>query len=145
MAGDFSAMKISGTEASGGVGAMQGTGFEFSYVVRLIANEVFTPGDIGVLGLRYFDGSRTDVVAMTLDGRYPIFAGLRANPRLWAEYRRNRNLADTIFVRPSLRFDYRIWQLVFQPEAGLDWRLPMNSKLGDQLGYSLMFGIRWDF
>jgi tetratricopeptide (TPR) repeat protein len=144
-AGDFSAMNISGTKASGGVEVTQGTGFEFSYVVRLIANEVFTPGDIGVLGLRYFDGSRTDVIAMTLDGRYPIFAGLRANPRLWAEYRRNRNLADTVFVRPSLRFDYRIWQLVLQPEAVLDWRVPMNSKLDDQLGYSLMFGIRWDF
>ncbi len=145
LAGDFSAMEISGTKASAGVEAMQGTGFEFSYVARLIANEVFVPGDIGVLGLRYFDGSRADIVAMTLDGRYPLFAGLRANPRLWAEYRRNRDLADTVVVRPSLRFDYRIWRLVFQPEAGLDWRLPMSSKLDDQLGYSLMLGIRLDY
>lgn len=145
LAGDFSAMDISGTEASGGVEATQGTGFEFSYVVRLIANEVLASGDVCVLGLRYFDGSLADRVAMTLDGRYPIFADLRANPRLWAEYRHNRGLSDTVVVRPSLRFDYRLWQLVFQPEAGLDWRLPMRSKLDDQLGYSLMLGIRWDF
>jgi tetratricopeptide (TPR) repeat protein len=145
LAGDFGAMQISGTEASGGVEAIQGTGFEFSYVVRLIANEVFAPGDVGVLGLRYFDGSRADVVAMTFDSRHPIFAGLRANPRLWAEYRSNRDLVDSVVVRPSLRFDYRFWELVFQPEAGLDWRLPLSSELDEQLRYWLMFGVRWDF
>ena len=51
---------------------IDGNGFEFNYATQLIASDLLKPGGIGILGFRYFDGAKTDLVTATLDGRYPI-------------------------------------------------------------------------
>jgi hypothetical protein len=144
---DFSASDISGTAASAGVPATTGTGFEFSYFGQLISNGLLRPGDIGVVGLRYFDGKNSDVAMLTLDGRYPATVDLRVNPRLRAFYRTNRRAADSATLIPSLRFDYRFWRLSFDAEFGLDWRIPVGGGVGvsREFGYFLSSGVRYDF
>ena len=68
---DVGASHLSDTPASGGLDAIEGTGFEFNYSAQFIANHVLMSGDVGVVGLRFFDGSNTDIVSGTLSGRYP--------------------------------------------------------------------------
>jgi hypothetical protein len=142
---DFSANDLSGTETSGGVEGMAGTGFEFTYSTRIIANDVLTPGDVGVVGVRYFDGSRADVIGAALSGRYPVTSALRLTPRIRTDYRKERIGSDTLVLGSALRFDYRIWKLTFDSELGVNWNLPFESVAEDQLDYFVTFGIRQDF
>jgi hypothetical protein len=146
LAVDFGLMKYSGTEDSEGVSGIDGTGFEFSYAAQLIWSDFLKPAGIGILGLRFFDGSQNDLLTATLDGRYPITRGLRANPRLRADYRLGNGSGDDFLLLPSLRFDYRLWKLDFDAEIAGEWRLPAGSAAGSRRwGYSMTFGARYDY
>jgi hypothetical protein len=140
---DLGASDLSGTEGSGGIEAFDGTGWDFSYSGRVIASDITTTGDVGVLGFRYFDGSNLDIASLMLTGRYPATLNLRLTPRLQTDYR-FQAAGDYVLLRPSFRFDYRVWKVVFDAEAGLDWRLPVDSGLDEELDYFLTFGVRYD-
>ena len=142
---DFTATDYSGTVASGGVDGFDGNGFEFSYSTQLIQNDFLKDRGVGILGLRYVDGARNDLVTATLDARYPITKRLRANPRLRTDYRMPEDTGDTLSVLPSLRLDYRIWKLVFDSELALQWRPIRPSGNSDHWGYSMTFGMRYDY
>jgi hypothetical protein len=142
---DFSATNYSGTDDSEGVSGIDGTGFEFSYAAQLIWDDFLKPAGIGILGLRFFDGSRNDLLTATLDGRYPITRDLRVNPRLRADYRMDGGVGDDLLLLPSLRFDYRIWKLNFDAEIAGEWRMPVSSAGGKRWGYLMSFGVRHDY
>ena len=146
LAVDFSALDYSGTEASAGVDAIDGTGFEFSYSTQLIWSDFLKPRGIGIAGLRFFDGSQTDIFTATLDGRYPLTRDLRVNPRLRADYRIEKSASDVFSLIPSLRLDYHVWKLNFDSELGVQWRLPTGPVLDDERwGYSISVGVRYDY
>jgi len=146
IAGDFSATDFSGTRASGGIEETGGTGFEFSYFSQLIWNGVLKPGEIGILGIRFFDGSVYDSVTAILDARYPITRALRVNPGVRADYRMHGELGDVFTLMPIFRVDYRFWKLNFDADFGIEWRLPMDDANSDERwGYSMMFGVRYDY
>jgi hypothetical protein len=143
---DFSAAKLTGTEASGGIPAIEGTGFEFSYLAQLIANDLLRDRDVGVLGLRFFDGSRFDIGVASLDYRFPIVPDLRVNPRLAAELRHDRAAPDSFALRPRLRIDWRLRWVTLDAEAGVKWEVPLASGgMDDDWGYYATGGIRYDF
>jgi hypothetical protein len=142
---DLGASDLSGTGDSGGVEAFDGTGWDLSYAGRFIASDITTTGDVGVLGFRYFDGSNLDIASLMLTARYPATVNLRLTPRLQTDYRfQQEDVADSVLLRPSFRFDYRVWKVVFDAEAGLDWRLPVDSGLDEEVDYFLTFGVRYD-
>jgi hypothetical protein len=146
LSADFSATDHSGTESSGGVVGVDGTGFEYAYGTQLIWNDFITAAGVGVFGLRFFDGSENDLFTATLDGRLPITRRLRVNPRLRADYRMDPDSADLFSLLPSLRLDYRIWKLSFDADFAAEWRLPTHSSAADERwSYSMMFGIRYDY
>jgi hypothetical protein len=142
---DFTASDFSGTEASGGVLGFPGTGWEFTYLTQLIATEVVVPGDIGVVSLRYFDGSGGDVVTFGLQARAPITPALRLNPRFYTIYQNSKNTQDLVALRPSLRLDYRLWKLTFDAEGGYTWGKTLSGGTDQPSGYFLTGGIRYDF
>lgn len=145
LAGDFVASHLSGTETSGGIEGFDGTGFEFGYSARLIANDVIAPGDLGVVTLRYFDGSHVDSIAAGFDARYPLTPDVRLNPRLWADYRFADVAGDLFRMVPSLRLDWRVMGFEIEPEAGFEWFEPIGGPNERQLGYVVSLGIRYDF
>jgi hypothetical protein len=146
LSADFTASEYSGTRASENVDAISGTGFEFSYSSQLIWNDFLRQSGIGILGVRFFDGSENDFLSATLDGRYPITRDLRLNPRLLVNYRMSRSAGDVFSLIPSLRLDYRIWKMSFDAEVGGEWLLPMsNSGTERRLGYSISVGLRYDY
>ena len=82
---DISASRLSETPASGGVDAMPGTGWEFSYYPQLVVSGLFANGDVGTVGVRYFDGSLSDPWSLIVNERYPLTPRLRILPRLRVE------------------------------------------------------------
>ncbi|HEY8154308.1 MAG TPA: hypothetical protein VII72_09295 [Myxococcota bacterium] len=145
LAVDFTASDFSGTETSGGIEGFPGTGWEFSYLAQLIANDLAVPGDIGVASLRYFDGSNGDVVTFALQARVPITSALRVNPRFYTIYQKSSTTQDVVALRPSLRFDYRLWKLSFDAEGGYEWGRTLSGGLDRPSGYFLTGGVRYDF
>ena len=140
---DVGASHLSDTPASGGLEAIEGTGFEFNYSAQFIANHVLMPGDVGVVGLRYFDGSNTDIVSGTLSGRYPLTRNLRFTPRFRADYRmQEQGGPDTVVLQPLLRFDLTVWVLRLDAEVGVEWEI---GGAEDGLAYFTTCGARYDF
>jgi hypothetical protein len=145
LAFDFTASDYSGTDPSPDFPAFEGTGFEFTYLAQLIATDVVTAGDVGVASLRYFDGSSGDVTTFGLQGRAPITPDLRVNPRLFTIYQKSRNAGEQVALRPSLRFDYRLWKLAFDLEGGVEWARGLGGSADPPWGYFATCGVRYDF
>jgi hypothetical protein len=103
------------------------------------------PGDIGVASLRYFDGSSNDVVSFGLQARVPITSALRVNPRFYTIYQSSSTAGDLVALRPSLRFDYRLWKLTFDAEGGYEWGKTLTGETDQPSGFFLLGGIRYDF
>jgi hypothetical protein len=148
ISGDVTVSNLSGTDASGGVEAIPGTGNEYFYNLQLIGSNLVKTGDISILGLRYADTSTSRISTLTLDTRYPIQNVWRINPRLRLDYRDNSNNNSTQWIgAPSLRVDYR-WRrrYRFEIEGGGEWsteNLPNDSQ--DSSSYFFSLGYRVDF
>jgi tetratricopeptide (TPR) repeat protein len=142
---EVAAAHLSDTPSSGGVEGIEGTGFDFSYFAQIVTNGMLVPGDIGLVGLRYFDGDETDLASLTLEGRYPLTRALRFNPSAVASYRFERGDADGVSLIPSIRFDWRLWRFVLDAEGGLEWRVPLGDQGDRELGYFTTVGVRCDF
>jgi hypothetical protein len=144
LAFDAGASHLSDMPASGGLEAFAGTGFEFNYSGQFIANDLLVPGDVAVVGLRFADGNTADTISGTLSARYPMTQRMRVSPRVRTDYRFEREREDLLIVSPALRFDFDLWILRFDTEAGLNWDMPQGSG-ESELDYFFTFGIRHDF
>jgi len=167
---DVSVSNLSSTPASGGVEATDSTGWEFSYFPQLIASGLLTTGDVGTLGIRYFDGSVSDTWSLIVNERYPITPKLRILPRVRLDWRNRRgrdeflpNPDDTaedpvaaaqasrarngsLTVRPYLGVEWRVWKLTLFGDAGLEWTSgSFDAGGGDELSYAFSGGLRYDF
>ena len=148
ISGDVTVSRLSGTDASGGVEAIPGTGNEYFYNIQFIGSNLIKTGDISVLGLRYSDTSTAEISTLTLDTRYPIQTVWRVNPRFRVDYRDNSTSNSTQWIAsPSLRIDYR-WRkrYRFEIEGGGEWStedLPNDSE--DASSYFFSLGYRVDF
>jgi hypothetical protein len=98
-------------------------------------------GDVGVVGLRFFDGSNADIVSGTLSGRYPLTRNLRLTPRFRTDYRMQDG-PDTVVLHPSVRVDLRVGVLRFDAEVGAEWEI---GGIEDGLTYFTTCGVRYDF
>jgi len=145
VAGDIFVSKLSGTETSGGVEGFRGTGIEVAYTARLVANDVLSDGDVNVLALRFYDGSNSDIIGVSLDARYPLTRKIRLNPRLRTDYRMNDFGADMFRFVPSLRCDWRVFHFQLESEIGFEWFEPLGGIDDRRLGYFVMLGARYDF
>jgi hypothetical protein len=148
ISGDVTVSNLSGTDASGGVEAIPGTGNEYFYNLQFIGSNLIKTGDISVMGLRYASTSTANISTLTLDTRYPVQTVWRINPRFRLDYRDNSNNESTQWIAsPSLRIDYR-WRkrYRFEIEGGGEWStedLPNDSQ--DSSSYFFSLGYRADF
>jgi len=148
ISGDVMVAKLSGTTASGGVEATEGTDYEYYYSVQWLGSSLIKEGDLAIIGLRYADTINYNSYAFTLNTRYPVTHAMRLNPRLVIEYRANKNnIGEQLTTKPSLLIDYRLKKRIrLELEAGAEWS---TDKLSDQTershGYFVIVGYRWDF
>ncbi len=145
---DITALNLSGTDASGGVEAMEGTGNDYNYNLQLIGSNIFSQGDITIVGLRYADGDDRDVYSLNFNTRFLVSRNLRVNPRFRMDSRKNRvNNTGQMIYRPSIRLDYRVKnRLSLEAEIGGEYS---NREITDDSGidssYYISVGYRADF
>ncbi len=153
---DFRMTNFSATQTSGGVMGMASSGDEFFYSTDLTGNSLLTNGDIYVVGFRYNDLDRANILTFTFNGRYPITRELIVNPRFRFDLRNNVDGTTRWVYRPSVRAIYRVFRsLQFEVEIGGDWekqertmqeRAFSDSGEFDRIkGYYLIGGYRLDF
>jgi tetratricopeptide (TPR) repeat protein len=149
VAADVSWFKLDGTEASGGIEAIEGSGDEYFYSIQLLGNSFIKNGDLATLGFRYGDTATADIYTINLDTRYPITEVWRVNPRLRVDfYQGHEGRPDQVKIKPSLHTDYR-WnkKLQFEIEGGLDWSSTStpDQEDDDSFGYYIYVGYRFLF
>jgi tetratricopeptide (TPR) repeat protein len=148
---EVTASKLSGTPASpasGGVDATPETGTDLFYSTQLIGTNLFTEGDVTILGLRYFDTDSNDSYSLIANTRFSVTRDFRINPRVQLEYRKNKTSdGDRFKIRPLLRLSYR-WKkwLRLEFEGGMEWN--KETTLGEvdrSRGYFISTGFRANF
>lgn len=148
VSGDVTLSNFSGTDASAGVEATEGTGNELFYNLQLIGSNLLKTGDIAIFGLRYIDARTTDTTSLSLNTRYPVSNALRVNPRLRVDLRKNRNdSTEQVILRPSLRLTYRVKRRFrLEGELGGEWSdRKLVASTEESNSYFLNVGYRVDF
>lgn len=144
LSGNWTASRLSGTSASGGVLGTESTGFEYTYYAQIAGRALLMDRGMSTLGIRVFDGSTNDTYMLQLNGRYPILPNMRINPIIRVEYVD----ADDDSVRwvPRLRLDYTWRSLVFDLDLAFEMIQGVGSSVRpDEYGYSMLVGLRYDF
>jgi len=148
VSGDVTATRLSGTPASGGVVALEGTGTDYFYNLQLIGSNLIKTGDITILGVRYSDTENSGITSLFLNTRYPFNSDLRINPRFRIDYRDNRNDGtDQIIYRPSMLLAYQLRRrLRLEAEFGGEYsdREVVDGSQKDA-SYYINIGYRSDF
>ena len=145
---DATVTNFSGTPASGGVAAVDGTGNEYFYAAQVIGNGVYTNDDLLIAGLRFADLDKSNYYVADLSYRFPLMDDLKVNPRLMLGYRTG-DTTDLVeySVLPSVVFDYYMtkdWS--FELEVGARWTDAFENGV-EETSTDLFFtvGYRYDF
>jgi tetratricopeptide (TPR) repeat protein len=148
ISGDVTMTNLSGTPASGGVLAIDGTGNDYFYSVQLIGSSLIKEGDLAILGLRYSDTSTAQTTTFTINTRYPVNNNWHLNPRLRVDWRTfTQDNSKQWTVEPSIRINYRFRRhYQFELEGGTDWSAQdLTSGTENSSGYYVSLGYRADF
>jgi len=146
IAGDFTVSDLSGTPASADVLEFEGTGHQYTYLLQLIGSNLLRSGDVMRLAVGYQDFGGADRTAVRLSTRVPLGRRLRLTPRLDFEWRNPEIGEHHQLVRPSLRLDWRIGPITIDAEASYEWLHGERVVgAGDERGYTVVFGARYDF
>lgn len=145
---DATASNMSGTVASGGVGAMLPTGQEYYLSSQLIASSLFSEGDLYIAGLRLADRAVSDLYVLDLSMRYPLTQDFRVNPRLRLGYEvgKGTDLRE-ITILPSVLFNY-FWNkdLSLELEIGSKWTQREQASVREnETEFFFTAGFRYDF
>jgi hypothetical protein len=145
---DLTMTNFSGTPASGGVPAMEGTGDEYYVQTQIIANNILMPDDLFVAGFRYADLDKSNLYVVDLSARWGLMENLKINPRLLLSYQSGKVTdLEEFTIMPSVLLDYyftRDWSL--ELEAGARWRDSTENSV-EETSTELFFtiGYRYDF
>ncbi|MGE4608177.1 MAG: SPOR domain-containing protein [Myxococcota bacterium] len=144
LSADFSVSHLTSTDASGDVLGTDSYGPEYGIFAQLLANDWLMIGDIALAGVRIHIGDPTNLVALTLEGRYPLLPGFRLSPRLNLDYRDTGN-SQSVSIEPTLLAEYRFGDFTFYGRFQYLWRPSIaGAGIGFENGYALSAGLRYD-
>jgi hypothetical protein len=127
LSGDVTITELTGTPASGGVLATEGTGYDYFLSTQLVGSGLIKTGDTAIIGLRFSDTSSAKRLTFDVNTRYPVTRKWRVNPRVRVDYSwQVNNSANILKVRPSLRSDYYLKR-----------KLKIEFDGGVELGYQI--------
>jgi hypothetical protein len=145
LSGDFSVAYFGSTSDSGGVLGSEAYGPDFTVYGQLLANDLLVEGDISLIGLRIQRGEPTNLLALVIEGRYRALDSLRVIPRFDLDHRENRG-NETLALTPGLRVDYRFRSFTLEAGCQVFWEPNLSGQSpGDERGYTLFAGIRYNF
>jgi hypothetical protein len=134
LTGEVTLSELEGTETSGGVEGMSGTGIDAAYLIQTIFSNAFVENDVVITGFRYADIQSSDIYSFDVNCRFPYKKKLRLIPRLRFDYRDSKSgTNDRITLRSSLRFDYKIQEWMrLDVESGVQWMDYKNSSISQR-------------
>jgi hypothetical protein len=145
---DATLSNLGSTKGSALLPSSPGTGNEYFYSAQVIGNNVITPEDLFVAGIRFADLQTSKYYVMDFSARYPLMDSLKINPRLMLGYRTG-DTSDLVeySVLPSVLFDYYLtkdWNL--ELEVGARWTDTTQNGV-EETTTDLFFtiGYRYDF
>jgi hypothetical protein len=145
---DATTTYVSGTLPSGGVDGSKPLGREYYLSGQLIANDIFSPGDLYTGALRFARLADSYVYFIDLAARFPLSEQFRVSPRLRLGYREGRKAPlQEKTILPSLLFDYFITKdMAIEAEIATKW---IDSAAGSIHGQTrdtfFTLGLRSDF
>ncbi|MFQ5469520.1 MAG: tol-pal system YbgF family protein [Gammaproteobacteria bacterium] len=148
LGGDLTISNYSGTPASGGVDATEGSGTEYYVSGQIIGTSLIKEGDLAIAGLRYSDTSNNHTTSFTLNTRYPIDRIWRINPRLRIDYKDFKDTGGSEWTTaPSIRVNYRyLRRYHFEFELGTTFTTQKTaSTTSSEDGVFISAGYRADF
>ncbi|MBA3067788.1 MAG: hypothetical protein FP825_04800 [Hyphomonas sp.] len=145
---DVVASNVSGTKASGGVDAQPATGTEFYYSAQVVGSDLFKPGAIAILGVRYSELDASTQMSYQFNGRYPVTRSVRISPKIRID---DRQSADGTSSRTSGRGSVAA---TWTPIRMAQFELEIGGVFSDsqtafgtneERGYFFSLGLRKDF
>ena len=123
LTGEVTLSEFGGTNTSGGVEGVPGTGTDVSYLIQSIFTNAFIENDAVITGFRYSDTHMSDTYSFNVNCRFPYKRKIRFIPKFRFDYRDGKNGGnDRVTLRSALRFDYQIRKWMrFDVEGGLQW------------------------
>jgi len=143
--GSWTATRLSGTDSSAGVIGSGISGYEYTYYAQINGKALLMDRGITTVSVRVFDGDRLDSYRLQLNGRYPVQPGLRLNPILQLEYQDADQSSDLVRFVPRLRLDYTWGPLIFDLDVAGEVLESTSGARPDEIGYSLLVGVRYSF
>ncbi len=142
---DLTMTEIDGTIASGGVGAIPGTGAQTYLTTSFVGTGLLADNDVNMLNVRYGRGDNFTTTYLTWDARFAIGRRLRLNPRLRFAVRDgllDGTTRETVTLALRLLYNTRE-HYRFEFEIGADSATRTASAGStDTTGYYLNFGYR---
>jgi len=115
--GDATVSSLSGTPASGGVGATDSTGNQYYYNVNLVANNFLSSNDITIMGFRYYTDITSRTTSVNFSSRFNVSKDWRLNPRMTIQLRKNGD---------GLKRTTYLPRIVIQARTARTWRFEME-------------------
>lgn len=117
LTGDVNISDLTGTPASGGVAATDGTGKQYYYNLSLIGMNMLSKNDVTILGMRYNTDVSSHTIMANFSTRLNINRKWRVNPRMSIALRDNDDGSRRITYTPRVVTDYR---------GGRTWRYELE-------------------
>lgn len=144
--GTWTASRLSGTHTSGGVIGSESPGFQYAYYAQVSGRSLLMDRGVTTGAIRIFDGDRFDGYMLQLNGRYPVWQKLRLNPIFRLEFQDRSERSDLVRVVPRIRLDYTWGPVVLDLDFAFDVTRDIEENdQPNEYGYSLVFGLRYDF
>ena len=145
---DVSVTEIDGTQASGGVLAIPGTGQQTYFSTSVVGSGLFSEGDVSIWTVRHGEGDNFSTDLLSWDVRFPIGRRVRLNPRLqlavWQDPINGRRRET---VSPAFRFLFNTknrYRLEFEYGTNLFTRTDLTGE-SDSSDKFIYLGYRADF
>ncbi|HEX9139623.1 MAG TPA: SPOR domain-containing protein, partial [Steroidobacteraceae bacterium] len=117
--GNVSALKLSGTPASGGVTATTSTGLDKNVSVQMSGASLLQASDLNIFGVRYDNSPSQRSITLSWDARFVLPRAWRIGPRFSVEQLDNPTLGGTQWLYlPEMRTDWTGKKSVFELIGG---------------------------
>ena len=146
---DVTVTDTSGTVSSGGVLGTPSIGTEIYTSAQIIANDMLSPGDLYIAGVRFADLNDSKLYVADFSARYPVTEAWKVGPRLRLGYRQGDGIDLTEYsVLPSLLVNYS-WSkdMNLEIEGGARWTDTTTANAVNETSTELFLtvGYRYDF
>jgi len=145
--GDFRITNTSGTEASGTMPAVPGTGSIYIYSAQAIGNNLLLENDLGLVSANYINAPTYKGQSLALTQSDTLWQRWRLDASLLLYSQNDSQSVHETRITPSLKMNYRMNEsMSFDFEGGIEDTHTSSSTQDQKVRRKYFYmGYRWDF